>query len=1573
MSTGKKGMKASGIWRTAGASTRRAFLVLAIALTVIAATARAEQANEPLADTYYYVNDNYTSEPGSVCTAVGNDANDGQSASTPKRNIQSLLDAYPNIGAGNTVWVDPGTFAENVTIGAAHSGLKLTGAGESSTVIDAEGSGVCLTLTSFASGQVSGFTLANGDAGAGDGGGMLVTGSSPTISDCTFNTNAATRGGGLANKASSNITISNCTFTNNSAENGGAMANLSSTATVSYCNFVSDTALYTGGSLHNDQSTVAVTFSVFDQNEAGAKGGAAYNVSCSPSFANTKFTSNSAAEGGAMYNDTSAATTITNCSLTLNTATDTASGAALHNHNNATPIVKNSILWGNTIVAVDTEIVSTGGASDTVTYSCVFGDHAGTGNIDSDPLFADAADGDLHLKSTKGRWDPDASDWVTDTEISPCIDAGDPADDYSEEPTRNGNRINMGAFGNTAIASQSDLWILTVLSTPAEGVPITGTYPDTTNYTAQVEDQASVTLIAPYTFGAGAFIQWLDDESAHYDYVASITFTVDTDMTFSAAYQAVSDFYVNDGTPEGGVAAGNDDNPGTTADAPMRNIQSLLDRYPDIGADVTLHVSTGTYSENVAIGSGHSNLVVLGDGAGLSIIDGGSAGTCLALDGFAGGMISDLKLQNGSAPAGGGVSCVNGSSPSISACIISSNEATGPNGGGGIYCNASSPTIQNCALSENVATDTDAYGGAISCKAGSQPVINRNFIRRNETTGDDSHGGGIALVESSATITSSIITGNRAAQHGGGIYCADSSPDIIGNSISGNRADEGAGIYVCEPAGTTVATVRNCILWDNEAITSGDQISVESSAADMTVSYSDVQGGEGAVATFAARSLTWGAGNIDADPLFSDPGEWDDDGTPGYPDDDLWVTGEYHLKSQAGRYDPDSEIYVDDGVTSPAIDAGDPADPYANEPDPNGGRVNMGGYGNTDQASKSLWYLTVQSEPVTGIPITGPPTDTTNYTAAVADSTLVSLSAPAAHSVGEADYSFSQWENGDGVILSDTVVLAVTVVEDTTVVAVYERDSWTLTVQSEPVTGIPITGPPTDTTNYTAYVDDQEAVALTAPGAHSVGEADYSFSQWENGDGVVLSDTVVLAFTVVEDTTVVAIYERDNWMLTVQSEPVTGIPITGPPTDTTNYTAQVGDEESVTLTAPWSFATRAFLRWEDGVGGLLTDSNVLSFTMDQARTVVAVYGGPCPVAHGVASVGGGWTWVSLPAGFTDPVVVAGPASRNDAEPGVLRLRWVQPNGFAVRFQEWDYLDGSHATEKVHWVAVDSGVYDLSGGKKMVAAKFWTNKTNPNAPRRVTLPVRFDKWPVVLAQVQTNQGTAAVTDRIVRVFNGMLALVMQEEEAGGTHGGEQIGYIALSQDTTAIGGVACDAKRSWIKLKHQPVWVGTALGGTQVFVEEEQSADTETDHWLAEYGGFLGLGGQPPYVADLQTCWANVASQDTSVLRCYSTASLALGMAGPDGAPISGQVLVVIADRGEAPQAIITSQEPVTLPCNCGAMTLLEAPGSIVPDGAEALLFSRWLVDGEAMPEGQTIIELKVSGRHTAAALYDPAE
>lgn len=78
-------------------------------------------------------------------------------------------------------------------------------------------------------------------------------------------------------------------------------------------------------------------------------------------------------------------------------------------------------------------------------------------SLSLDPLFVNqgtvAASMDLHLRSQAGHWN--GSTWVNDSETSPAIDAGNPRDVFGNEPAPNGNRINLGRYGNTVEASRS--------------------------------------------------------------------------------------------------------------------------------------------------------------------------------------------------------------------------------------------------------------------------------------------------------------------------------------------------------------------------------------------------------------------------------------------------------------------------------------------------------------------------------------------------------------------------------------------------------------------------------------------------------------------------------------------------------------------------------------------------------------------------------------------------------------------------------------------------------------------------------------------------------------------------------------------------------------------------------------------------------------------------------------------------------------------------------------------------------------------------------------------------------------
>lgn len=234
--------------------------------------------------------------------------------------------------------------------------------------------------------------------------------------------------------------------------------------------------------------------------------------------------------------------------------------------------------------------------------------------------------------------------------------------------------------------------------------------------------------------------------------------------------------------------------------------------------------------------------------------------------------------------------------------------------------------------------DGAGKGTVVRCTHGEDPkcVLQGLVI----TGGKGWQAGGVLCLGSSPTILNCLIAGNRATalDAGGGIHCQDSKAMFVNCTISGNSGGSaGAGVYLSN-SGTVVL---DSIVWANAPT----QIKLLDSASSL-VAYTTVAGG-------------WpGEGNLRADPLFVLPGYWADPAnlTAVLPATDplaVWVQGDYHLMSQAGRWDPVSETWFKDLVTSPCIDAGAPESPIGLEPVPNGGRINMGVYGGTGQASRS--------------------------------------------------------------------------------------------------------------------------------------------------------------------------------------------------------------------------------------------------------------------------------------------------------------------------------------------------------------------------------------------------------------------------------------------------------------------------------------------------------------------------------------------------------------------------------------------------------------------------------------------
>ncbi|MHC4475592.1 MAG: S8 family serine peptidase [Planctomycetota bacterium] len=178
--------------------------------------------------------------------------------------------------------------------------------------------------------------------------------SSPTIADCIITNNDGLYAGGIRSIFYCTPTISNCVISGNSSSNEGGGLKCSG-AIISNCIICDNTAAFGGGMM------------------------------CSSYYSGV---------------------TMTNCVITGNAASMWGGGIWIHNRSaGSSDTITNCIIRGNS----GDQIYVSASPTPSITYCDIAGGWTGQGNIDADPMFVNANEGDYHLLTG-----------------SPCINTGDP-------------------------------------------------------------------------------------------------------------------------------------------------------------------------------------------------------------------------------------------------------------------------------------------------------------------------------------------------------------------------------------------------------------------------------------------------------------------------------------------------------------------------------------------------------------------------------------------------------------------------------------------------------------------------------------------------------------------------------------------------------------------------------------------------------------------------------------------------------------------------------------------------------------------------------------------------------------------------------------------------------------------------------------------------------------------------------------------------------------------------------------------------------------------------------------------
>jgi len=849
--------------------------------------------------------------------------------------FNTIQDAIDHSWDGGTIWLADGTYSGAGNYNLNFNDISVTvksASGPANCIIDCQnkGRGFIFQTGEDVNAVIEGLTIAHGAAltnlsnwweGGGAiyclnggstiirncriiqnaamgayGGALFCDGGSTMIKDCIISENSAVSGGALTCSpvtGDTNVVLTNCVINKNTAEGAGSGGGIYSAATLALngcqitdnsaiswfeksggggvcalgivnindCIISGNSAQYGGGIAIGGVDTTSVVSNSSISTNIAESGGGVYLVNAANLAMKNCVVKNSSAESSAgIYVNNQASLFLTNCTVTNNHATEEGAGITAYYGSYAN--ISNSIIWGNSTddglgeqISLPWFYIRTPLSTAEVVYSDVEGGQAGVydpcsglawdqGNLNINPGFA--LEDDYHLMNG-----------------SPCIDAGTndpcgglPASDYDGNPRPLNNVADIGAFEFNSVS------------------PSIAISPDLLQFSCDQNGLPPVAqTISIRNCGSGTLI-WQISKDCNW-------LTVDANSGSSAGGVNSVNVSINNA----GLSTGSYECKIIISAEKAANNPRTIRVKLRVRGIIHIPSQCGTIQEGINAAQ-NGDVVEVADG-----IYTGPGNRDMKFRGKA------IRVKSTNGPANCVIDCQGNSQDPHRGFNFLYNE--GPDS------IVEGLTIRNGYTTWNDYPEEDFLitpsGGAIDC-FGSHPVIINCIISNNQT---DWYGGGISFnwsftdtfPEHTAIVENCVIVDNSTVvpvdTGGAGIFVGDDvfirNCDIAKNIT----ATRGGGVFFSATGYQTDLQFVNNIVWANTAVEQADQIAVGedcNSLSSVNISSCDVQSGLNGIYIGSPGHLTWGQGNIGADPCFID-----------------FDTNDFHLRS-----------------SSPAIDSGTP-------------------------------------------------------------------------------------------------------------------------------------------------------------------------------------------------------------------------------------------------------------------------------------------------------------------------------------------------------------------------------------------------------------------------------------------------------------------------------------------------------------------------------------------------------------------------------------------------------------------------------------------------------------------------